>query len=352
MGSLLGSKGNKSSGTTSGGGQQSSSNVSNSQGTQSSQSSSTPGFINELQTVLDRQLNGLTGFTKTDAVNDVQGLLRTQATDALQSVMPTIARSQNAAGAYNSTTKDMLQNDANARITAQLTNTLNDTIANYAKIEQGNIGAFAGATQAGTTQQSSSTGQQTSSSVAQSQGTQWNQGDQSSKGGGSGILGLFADGGQVPVPTGSIDEYFKDFMAIPGFQDAMKQITNTMSNPSSQAVKDTAKSVESVGGKVDDFLIDSLIGILGFKDGGQVPTSPDNQLLAAIQKFKAGGQVRSGESDVKSGGKIKGPQSPTGEDNQVIGVAGGEGILAKDVMEVPGVPELVKFLNDRYHQPQ
>ncbi len=49
--------------------------------------------------------------------------------------------------------------------------------------------------------------------------------------------------------------------------------------------------------------------------------------------------------------KSRGPESKTGEDNQVIAVAGGEGILPKDVMEVPGVPELVKSLIQKYHQP-
>lgn len=351
MGSLLGSKGNKGNNSNSSGGQQTASTVQNSQGTQSSQSSTTPGFIEELQAVLADTRAGTTGFTKQDAINDVQGVLRTQATDALQSVMPGIARTQSTAGAYNSTTKELLQNDANARITGQLAKTAADTIAQYQQIQQGNIGAFADASKAGTSQQSSSTGQQTSSSNAQSQGTQWAQGQGTTSGGGSGLLGLFADGGQVPQKTGSVEEYFKDFLTIPAFQDALTKATAAVSNPSAQTVRETTKAVDSIGGKVDDFLVDSVLGFLGFQDGGQVPTEAGNKLMEAIKKYQQGGQVRSGESDVQSGGKIKGPQSPTGEDNQVIGVAGGEGILAADVMEVPGVAELVKSLNDRFHTP-
>lgn len=62
-------------------------------------------------------------------------------------------------------------------------------------------------------------------------------------------------------------------------------------------------------------------------------------------------QPRNGYSDVKAGGKIRGPQSKDGQDNQYIKVAGGEGILPVDVMQVPGVPELVQGLIQHFHTP-
>lgn len=75
------------------------------------------------------------------------------------------------------------------------------------------------------------------------------------------------------------------------------------------------------------------------------------QVLNLIQGNANGGQVRTGSSDVKAGGEIRGPQSKDGKDNQLIKVAGGEGILPVDVMDVPGVPELVQHLIQTFHTP-
>lgn len=381
MGSLFGNKGTKGNQSSAGGAQQTSSTVQNSSGQQSSnsynssnavsnsQSSTDPGFMTELQKVLNNQLAGTTGFTKQDAINDVQGTLKQQASDALQSVMPTIARTEKGAGVYNSTTKDLLQNDANARITSQLAATTQDQIAKYAQIEQGLIGAFSGATQAGTSQSSTSNsnstslgtatsqGTQSASSVSQGQSTEWNQGQNKTSGGGSGLLGLFADGGQVPTinPADEMLSFFDNFLASSGLEATGQKAAAMAANPSAQSVRDTMKSAGSIDTKIEDYLIDSIFSsIMGFSEGGKVPegkTSPDQELLAAIQKYRDGGKVRSGEEDVQKGGKIQGKQSPTGEDNQVIGVAGGEGIIAKDVMQQPGVAQLVEFLNSKFHKP-
>ena len=67
--------------------------------------------------------------------------------------------------------------------------------------------------------------------------------------------------------------------------------------------------------------------------------------------YQDGGQVRTGSSDVRAGGEIRGPQSKSGRDNQIIKVAGGEGILPVDVMDVPGVADLVQSLIATFHQP-
>lgn len=362
MGSLIGSRGTKSSSETEGSGTSSGFTNATSSGKATSSavssSSSDPGFMKELQTVLDRQLNGTTGFTKQDAINDVQGLLRTQATDALQSVMPTIAKADRQAGAYNSTTRELLQNDANSRITAQLANTVNDAIGNYAKIEQGNIGAFSGATQAGTTQGSnsvsSSDNTQSSSSVSQNQSEYSNESWNHAKGGGSGIIGALGmeDGGQVP------NQGFTDFVAQMGNQ--LQQMTSQpMTMAGAQKAGQAGGELEGMAAAAEtdmgDSIIDMALSWFGFEQGGKVPegkkATPDQELLQAIQKYKNGGKVRSASDDAAAGGKIKGPESSTGEDNQIIKVAGGEGILAKDVMQVPGVPELVKFLNAQYHKP-
>lgn len=75
------------------------------------------------------------------------------------------------------------------------------------------------------------------------------------------------------------------------------------------------------------------------------------QMLRQLTGYQNGGQIRTGSSDVKAGGEIRGPQSASGKDNQLIKVAGGEGILPVDVMEVEGVPELVQSLIKAFHKP-
>lgn len=75
------------------------------------------------------------------------------------------------------------------------------------------------------------------------------------------------------------------------------------------------------------------------------------QLIKAGAGYSDGGTVRTGASDVKAGGEIRGKESKTGKDNQIIAVAGGEGILPKDVMDVPGVAEMVQALIQKYHTP-
>lgn len=75
------------------------------------------------------------------------------------------------------------------------------------------------------------------------------------------------------------------------------------------------------------------------------------QLIRSGAGYQDGGQVRTGSSDVRAGGEIRGPQSKSGRDNQIIKVAGGEGILPVDVMDVPGVADLVQSLIATFHKP-
>lgn len=342
MGSLLGSKGNKSS---------------NSSGT-------TPGFTDQLAKVLAQRQNSLGQFGKEQALADVQGVLRTQATDALQQVMPSISGVQTQAGAYNTTTKDLLKNDATSRITAQLANTQLQAIKDYAAIEQGDVNAFSGATKANTTVSTSG----------------------SSKGGGSGLLGLFADGGEVPAAdtlspsTSDTNSSNPVAMLISQIQKAVqtpKSATEEANKPAestddgyiqgmlkgaastAQGVSDSLSGIDKVIDKfAENYITDSAMGMLGLEDGGKVPrgispgkTADHTQLLESMRKYAAGGEVRTGESDVQAGGKIRGPETKSGKDNQVIAVGGGEGIIAADVMKIPGVSELVQHLNDNYHTP-
>src|SRR5574344_606465 len=104
-------------------------------------SRTTPGFTGELGTVLRGTIAGNTGFSKWDAIGDTQGVLRNQATTALQEAMPKIATQQRQAGAYNSTTNTLLQNDLQARIVGQLASTQAQAIKDYAAIGNDNIRA-------------------------------------------------------------------------------------------------------------------------------------------------------------------------------------------------------------------
>ena len=121
-----------------------------SQSTGESWSRTTPGFTNELSTVLNRSLTGQSGFSKQDAVADVQGLMRQQAINTMQEALPKIAGSERVAGAYGSTTKAMMNNDLQARIAGQMMATQAQAIKDYAAIDADRIRAFASATQAGT----------------------------------------------------------------------------------------------------------------------------------------------------------------------------------------------------------
>ncbi len=323
-------------------------------------------------------------WSKSSALGDVNGVLKQQATDALQSVMPTIAKTETGSGAYNSTTKELLTNDANARITGQLDKTALDAITSYGALgnqttannnqllanlsgvakDTGSSGSQASSTQ---TSNSSSSGQSVSQYDQNSEGT-------SSSKGGSGILGIFnafADGGEVGTAQGSYQalKIFLDssglsqnIMEIQDMQAAAKKLMNGDTEGAASESSDSKdlQDLKEVGEIVSWFMADGgrvpLLKerMLHMADGGPIPKNtltPEQELLEAIKKYSNGGAIRKGEADVRSGGKIKGEQSPTGEDNQVIAVAGGEGIIPKDVMDVPGVPEMLKGLIAKYHTP-
>lgn len=468
--------------------------------------------------------NGTDQWSKSSALGDVSGVLRQQATDALQQVMPSIAKTETGRGAYNSTTKELLHNDANARITGQLSKTALDAITQYGQLgnqtNQNNnqllssLASTASATgssdanslnsadsqQLAVSQQTADSftrggSQQTANSQQTSDSSSFgateseqaqSSGSASNSSGGTGLVGIvttlapaisnsavgklagkldplggakglndvfsgfspaggytppipapttskpttvkveepakkltFADGGQVA--NMSKKDFLQSFMDMSGmsngkmdFEDMMKGakkisagdirggseafLTEQEKNEmkmietgynalSSMFGEDKALKRYADGGMVDfqdiqpfkfedilDFKADPeaksssgkmsdssgssdmqdlsdimSIASLFFADGGKV--SSKNNLLAQMQKYAMGGKVRSGEADVQTGGKIRGKQSPEGKDNQVIGVAGGEGIIPKDVMDVPGVSEWLDKMIEQYHTP-
>lgn len=513
--------------------------TSTSSGSSWNSSKSTPGFMTELGTILQRNLDGTGEFSKNQAIADVQGVIRTQAQDALQSALPSIARVNRGAGAYNTTTNTLLENDLASRVNAQLANTQLEAIKSYGQLGNQQIAAFSGATQAGTTTESSGGSSQSSQSDQQNialnaaLGLQeaLNQGQNESRGSGSGFnVGLpspssspsvRADGGVIPKkrtedekqnskdlasrsllefgssPFSLFNEFFNfdgkggrksgltilptlaalvgldtgnttttaatetatdkpaetknaddeidnvlrisqgalDFMKLNGLKtldDTLKTIADATATGNIFNMKgiDTiggVKEFQSVaprvaeivyghrepgagayadGGKIMDAttLFQNLIqrlapqnifeqtrqrreqeagtqpstkdqnrgGVVinvntgpsqepygGFErpggtlpgraDGGQI--EDDNNLAAAIRHYAMSGTAPSLASRTDSAGKITGPQSRSGRDNQLVAVGGGEGVIPKDVMEVDGVPQLLQQLIQKYHTP-
>ena len=488
---------NESGGISLGGG------TSTSSGSSWNSSKSTPGFMTELGTILQRNLDGTGEFSKNQAIADVQGVIRTQAQDALQSALPSIARVNRGAGAYNTTTNTLLENDLASRVNAQLANTQLEAIKSYGQLGNQQIAAFSGATQAGTTTESSGGSSQSSQSDQQNialnaaLGLQeaLQQGASQSSGSGSGFNFALADGGVVPkkqtsdeiensknlasrsllefgtAPFSFLKEYFKfdgkggrkgNLYILPQLLSAlgMEQVGNFLDNmaggssteqensTSTTPSKSTEKEAKEArireafknvpilgnhnspqrayipegfagnvpdpatfyskadGGKIMDTtaLFQNLIqrlapnnifeqtrqrreqeagtqpstkdqnrgGVVinvntgpsqepygGFErpggtlpgraDGGQI--EDDNNLAAAIRHYAMTGGAPSLASRTDSAGKITGPQTKSGRDNQLVAVAGGEGVIPKDVMEVDGVPQLLQQLIRAHHTP-
>ena len=517
-----------------------------SSGSSSSFQSSTPGFMTELGTILDRNLKGEGPYSKQSAVSDVQGVLKTQALDAMQEALPAIYRAEKGSGAYSSTTRDLLENDFGSRLANQLAATQLDAITKYGALGNQQISAFSGATQAGTTtaggssssnssnQNQESIGLQASlgiqEGVQQSQGSaeSMNFGVQGGIGGAAdgGVLGTWdnvsphslvsagdsvftllpqffnGDGsgtkktgnlsilpqllatvgmelgvpaGATSSPTGStgkpkpVEEEMGDelsasaaaFMKANGFStvdqakkaldDAakggyghqMNGIDNIWNAPELKkeankfsktdityaqhkdnenrgagyadggTIVDNTQAKEGLAAQILAMILGSgaansngamfnqvnqareanaglidpnapaaggivinvngggsagnqapgtavqqpqggaaikqgLRGMFGFADGGQIDSS---NLQRAIMQFASGGQVPHINQQTDSRGKIGGPQSMTGQDNQLVKVAGGEGVIPVDVMQQPGVPEMLQKLIQTYHKP-
>lgn len=165
---------------------------------------------------------------------------------------------------------------------------------------------------------------------------------------------LFADGGEVPernllqqlFPQNIFDRTRQRREEEAGTSSGITINVNSGGSKKQEDQQDSPTAVDMRARQILDFIRQSA----GFQNGGQVPEDTQ-KLHSAINKAAAGGNVRSGQSDVAAGGVIRGPESKTGRDNQVIGVGGGEGILPKDVMDVPGVSDLVQTLIQTFHKP-
>lgn len=224
-----------------------------SQSTGESVSATLPGFMKELGEVLNQNLTGQTGFGKQDAINDVQGVMQQQATNALQESMPKIASMQNSAGAYNSTTKELMRNDLQARITGQLAATQSQAIKDYAAIDADRIRAFASATQAGT------------SSAMQ----HWESSESRSGNSFSGLLtGLGAGAAGAGLDWLSDNTGFQDGGRVPPMNETDKAIAKFLND---FRLLDNAKQAGLV---TSQWAKDASAGKMKFMDGSKEPKGP------------------------------------------------------------------------------
>lgn len=163
---------------------------------QSSQSSSStnPAFVPEMQALINLIGSGQSPYSKSAAIADMEGTATNMARRALETNMPGITSAPRLAGAYNSTTQSLMQNDLAARTTGEIASVISDNINKYAGIEQGYANALSNLSRAGTSQQSSSTSTGVSSNNQVS--SQTGAGQQSNAGAAAvGGLGLNAVGG-------------------------------------------------------------------------------------------------------------------------------------------------------------
>lgn len=155
-------------------------------------------FQDEIGELLRQGMAGYGDYSKEAALADVNGTIKNQALSAMQAAMPTIAKTNTAAGAYNSTTRDLLANDFQSRLAGQLAETQLQAVSTYGGLQNNRLGALANTAQAGSTSESVNM----SGSVGLNEALQQSQGSRSSSGSSMGLS--FADGGKVPKnPNGT-----------------------------------------------------------------------------------------------------------------------------------------------------
>lgn len=370
---------------------------------------STPGFTKELGALLGQLTSGSGQFSKDAAIADSQGVISQLAQRTLQQQVPQRAAAMRGSGLYNSTTNQLLADNQNAELTAQMAALVQQNIKDYATIDANRVNAAANASRAATTTGAPSTG-----NVLKSVGTGilLNEGKK--------LLGGLFDDKKTDVAsaaTSAVANAF-DFMGPPvsAMNDFVGPSEAFAGSGGSDWLGDIVGGVGDwlgdVGGGISDAVggaVDWLGGLFGFADGGVVPTraqaqdiwsrtrvrreqeaglaepgtevvlqqgsSPSTpapgaqeavmqllQLLLGgkeekkvqlepLQKFADGGTVKTGSQAAAKGGEITGPKSKTGADNMIIAVQGGEGIIPTDVMEIDGIPQLLDALITNFHTP-
>lgn len=100
-------------------------------------------LLDSLTQQLSGKVNeGVQGYSKADAINDVSGVVSNIFKQFKETTLPNILGVQGAAGAYNSTSAQLLADNAYGQAVAQSSDTVLKAIADYAGIETSKQNAF------------------------------------------------------------------------------------------------------------------------------------------------------------------------------------------------------------------
>lgn len=369
-------------------------------------------FAPQLAQLLANLTGGIGPYSKEAAIADASGPMAALAQETLQQYVPRAAAQVRGSGLYNSSTKALLDNDANAKLATAMAGLVQKNITDYATINANNVTAASNAARTQTTQttkqgSSGGVGKQIASAAVPlllNEGKKFlgglfdNSTDTAASSASSvaSALSPVFDGGS-PVDRNSLLDMFGGVGSdtgglgidntVLGDNGGLGDLLGAGVDTVTDAAGGLGDFLGNIGGGISD-LFGSVTSGLGdlfgglFADGGKVPVRdrgigaagddrygngkksepaatspgianllkelfPDN-IFDRTQKKR---EKDSGLDTDAPAGKIRGPVSSSGLDNMLIGVQGGEGILPPDVMEVPGVEELLNTLIEKYHTP-
>lgn len=293
--------------------------------TGNSSSATNPAFVPEMGALWQSILGGTSPWNKQSAITDITDTAANMARTMIQNELPGIARVPRVAGAYNSTTADLLKNDLASRTSGAIASAVQQNILNYGQLEQGLMNGLANMSRAGTSQFSNSN--QTGQGVKNNSGlgAALGLGAQAlgGMGGIGGILGkLFGGGGaqqgitsimgmEGPSWTSALNSglgnsYFDlggagslgtgDYSSLPGYgytgtsggiTDYMNSIGGGGGGGGGGLLSGIMDSVSGIGSSIGDWFGD----LFSFADGGKIP----GQAPAARGEDNVTIQARSGE---------------------------------------------------------
>lgn len=305
----------------------------------------TPAFTGQLETILNEMISGTGQYSKLSAISDSTGAIQNLVNQTLKQSVPKSAAALRQSGLYNSSTKTLLDNDANAQLATQMAALVSQNIKDYATIEANRVQAASGASKAGATTGAASTGTALKAAAVPALTSLL-------LGEGKKALGnFFADdtaaaAASVPSIASAGTDRLGDFISSLGISGT--DTATSAASGSSDVLGDFISSlgVSDVASGAGD-LLGNLFSSIG--SGASDLFSSVGDFFGGF--FEDGGKVPMRKATVNSEGEIEGPKSKSGRDNMIIAVQGGEGILPPDVMEVPGVEELLESLIKTYHKP-
>ena len=318
----------------------------------------TGGFSDQLTALLNNLVLGVGPYSRDQAIADAAGPMAQLAQDTLAQTVPRSAAQVRGSGLYNSSTKALLDNDAQARLATQMAALVQKNITDYATINANNVNATANANRTNTTKTTSS-GNNSKALLSALAPLLLGEGKK--------LAGnLFSDSATDKTASAATDALGSLGSAV---QSTVGNIgdffggADPLSSSSSSFLGDDGSFGDLLGGSSDlgsDLLggAGDLLGNLGSGIGDFFSNFSD--MFSNIDIGSNFGDIfgglfaEGGVVPVKSAkaaapeGEIKGPKSASGKDNMLIAVQGGEGILHTGVMSQPGMAKFVDSLNEMF----